>query len=154
LNRVVFSSQSVEHPTPKNLYEKLDSEFHFDFDPCPLGGTQDGLARLLTPWIGRRVFCNPPYGRGIKDWLERAPEAELAVFLLPAKTDTKWFHALVLPIAQEIRFIKGRLKFGGAKFNAPFPSMIVIFTSGEKENCGQGPRRLTNGAQRSGDEKL
>lgn len=63
-------------------------------------------------------------------WLERGLEAEIAVFLIPARTDTKWFHDLVLPNAREIRFLKGRLKFGGATFNAPFPSMIVVFENG------------------------
>lgn len=73
------------------------------------------------------MFCNPPYDRGIAQFLERAPEAEIAVFLLPARTDTKWFHNLILPFAKEIRFVKGRLKFGEAKNSAPFPSMIVIY---------------------------
>jgi hypothetical protein len=72
------------------------------------------------------VFINPPY-RKIAPWLERAHEAEVAVFLIPARTDTRWFHSIVLPHAKEIRFIKGRLKFGGAKTGAPFPSMIVVF---------------------------
>jgi site-specific DNA-methyltransferase (adenine-specific) len=73
------------------------------------------------------VFVNPPYGPGIRKWLERAGEADLAVFLLPARVDTRWFHDLVLPHAREIRFIRGRLKFVGAKHPAPFPSMIVVF---------------------------
>jgi len=127
LNKVVFKSESVEWPTPKALYEQLDAEFRFDFDPCPLGGSQDGLSRLFTRWDGRRVFCNPPYGPEIRKFLERAFEAEIAVYLLPARTDTKWFHELVLPHAKEIRFIRGRLKFGDAENSAPFPSMIVIY---------------------------
>lgn len=124
---VHFSSATVEWPTPVAVYRALDAEFHFDFDPCPLGGSQDGLATLLTPWYGKRVFCNPPYGPGLSQWLERGLEANLAVFLIPARTDTKWFHGIVLPKAKEIRFIKGRLKFGDAINSAPFPSMIVIF---------------------------
>ena len=88
------------------------------------GGTEDGLA---TRWDGRRVFCNPPYGPGLAKWLERGLEANLAVFLIPARTDTRWFHDIVLPKAKEIRFIKGRLKFGDAVNSAPFPSMIVVF---------------------------
>lgn len=98
-----------------------------NFDPCPTNGTNNGLATLLTPWKGLRVFCNPPYGPGIGSWLARATEAELAVFLLPARTDTRWFHEHVLPKALEIRFIRGRLKFGDATNSAPFPSMIVVF---------------------------
>jgi len=127
MKRVLFKSESVEWPTPKAVYERLDAEFRFDFDPCPTNGESDGLATLLTPWRGKRVFCNPPYGPGLRGWLERATEASLAVYLIPARTDTKWFHEIVLPKAAEIRFIKGRLKFGDATNSAPFPSMIVVF---------------------------
>jgi site-specific DNA-methyltransferase (adenine-specific) len=63
----------------------------------------------------------------LRPFLERAREADVAVFLIPARTDTRWFHEIVMPYAKEIRFIKGRLKFGGAKNSAPFPSMIVVF---------------------------
>lgn len=124
---VHFSSATVEWPTPVGVRADLDAEFHFDFDPCPIGGTQDGLSSLFTPWTGKRVFCNPPYGPGLNKWLERGLEADLAVFLIPARTDTRWFHEVVLPKAKEIRFIKGRLKFGDAVNSAPFPSMLVIF---------------------------
>ena len=127
MNRVLFKSQTVEWPTPAKVYEELDREFHFNFDPCPISGTEDGLATLFQSWAGRRLFVNPPYGPQIRKWLERAHEAEVAVFLIPARTDTRWFHDLVLPKAIEIRFIRGRLTFGGAKHPAPFPSMVVIF---------------------------
>lgn len=113
--------------TPAHVYQTLDAEFHFDFDPCPLNGTEDGTAPLFVPWQGRRVYCNPPYGPALRSFLERALEADIAVFLIPARTDTRWFHEIVLPKAKEIRFIKGRLKFGDAKNSAPFPSMIVVF---------------------------
>lgn len=129
---IEFRSQTVEWPTPAWLRAELDAEFHFYFDPCPLGGDVDGLATLLTPWYGKRVFCNPPYGPGIAEWLQRGLDAIVAVFLIPARTDTRWFHEIVLPKAKEIRFIKGRLKFGDATNSAPFPSMIVIFTSGNE----------------------
>jgi hypothetical protein len=86
---VHFSSASVEWPTPAGVYAMLDDEFHFNFDPCPLGGNQDGLASLFTDWRGKRVFCNPPYGSGLGKWLERGLEADLAVFLIPARTDTR-----------------------------------------------------------------
>lgn len=129
MNRVVFKSQSVEWATPKGVYDELAREFSFTFDPCPLGGTENGLSTLFKPWRGERVFCNPPYD-DIKRFLERAHEAELAVYLFPARTDTRWFHDIVLPKAAEIRFIRGRLKFGDAKNSAPFPSMIVIFGAG------------------------
>ena len=124
---VHFMSGNAEWSTPAEVLADLDNEFHFDFDPCPLGGLQDGLSSLFTPWTGKRVFCNPPYGPGLREWLARACEADIAVFLVPARTDTRWFHEIVLPNASEIRFIKGRLKFGNAKYNAPFPSMVVIF---------------------------
>lgn len=127
MNRVLFSSMSPHWATPNAVYEALDAEFHFDFDPCPLG--VDDV--LLTSWIGKRVFCNPPYNREITKFLEHAEESDVAVFLLPARTDTKWFHDFCLPNAKEIRFIKGRLKFGEATNSAPFPSMLVIFARTE-----------------------
>jgi len=125
----IFSSQTVDWPTPRDVYAKLDEEFHFDLDPCPLGGAlwMQGDIPLLCAWEGRRVFCNPPYGPKIADFLRRAREPQLAVFLIPARTDTRWFHELVLPYASEIRFVRGRLKFGDAKNSAPFPSMIVVY---------------------------
>ena len=125
---VLFSSASDRWATPRDVYERLNAEFHFDFDPCPLGGENDGTARLFCDWSGKRVFCNPPYGPKLRSFLERHVEAALSVFLIPARTDTRWFHEIVLPNAKEIRFIKGRLKFGDAKNSAPFPSMIVIFS--------------------------
>lgn len=131
---VHFSSASDRWATPSDLYAALNAEFHFNFDPCPLEGEGDGLAPLFCEWRGKRVFCNPPYGPQIKDWLVRGLEAAVAVFLVPSRTDTKWFHEIVLPTATEIRFVKGRLKFGGAKNCAPFPSMIVVFT--EKRDRG------------------
>jgi len=127
VGNVHFSSATDRWATPQEVYDRLNAEFGFDFDPCPLDGTQDGTAALFVDWRGKRVFCNPPYGPQLRKFLERAPEAELAVFLIPARTDTRWFHEIVLPKAREIRFLKGRLKFGGAKNSAPFPSMVVVF---------------------------
>lgn len=127
MNRVLFSSASDRHATPRAVYAALDREFNFNLDPCPLDGVVDGLSPLYSDWSGKRVFCNPPYGPGLGKWLERGLEAACAVFLIPARTDTRWFHDIVLPKAKEIRFLRGRLKFGGAKYNAPFPSMVVIF---------------------------
>lgn len=125
--KTMSSRASWEWPTPETLYKRLNEEFNFDFDPCPLGGDTDGRSTLFVPWTGKRVFCNPPYGPEIQKFLARAGEADIAVFLLPARTSTKWFHEIVLPKAKEIRFIKGRLYFGGAKNCAPFPCMIVVF---------------------------
>lgn len=122
---VLFSSKSDDWSTPVNLYAELDKEFHFDFDPCPLGGTTG----LEDDW-GAHVFCNPPYSN-IKGFLEKAKcelskGSKVIVFLVPSRTDTRWFHDHVYNQA-EIRFIKGRLKFGNSKNSAPFPSMIAIF---------------------------
>ena len=123
-NAVLFSSASMHWPTPKAVYDALDAEFRFDYDPCPLRSEGDGLA---VSWAGKRVYCNPPYGPGIGDWLRHGLDAVVAVYLLPARTDTKWFHEIALPNAREVRFLRGRLKFGDAKNGAPFPSMLVIF---------------------------
>jgi hypothetical protein len=122
-----FSSASEHWATPAETYSALDSEFHFDYDPCPLRSEEDGLRQS---WAGKRVYCNPPYGPKIRAFLERGLEAEVAVFLIPARTDTKWMHEIVLLHAKEIRFLKGRLKFGDAKNSAPFPSMVVVFENG------------------------
>ena len=121
-------SQSVDWATPKGVYDALDAEFHFTDDPCPLYGasSEDGLAR---EW-GSSTFVNPPYGRAIGLWTEKARKeaggGKTVVMLIPSRTDTQWWHRDVMT-ADEIRFIKGRLKFGDAKNSAPFPSAIVVF---------------------------
>lgn len=112
--------------TPAGLYTELNEEFKFSFDPCPTNPQYDGLS---ANW-GMRNFCNPPYGRQITAWIKKGYEeslkGKLVVFLLPSRTDTQWFHNYIMK-ADEIRFIKGRLKFGGAKNSAPFPSCIAVF---------------------------
>jgi len=123
---VLFSHKSDHWSTPKDLYNRLDDEFGFDYDPCPLRGKKDGLD---SNWNGV-AFCNPPYSNS-RAFIEKAiseikkGRCKLAVFLLPARTDTSWFHDLIYN-NYEIRFIRGRLKFGNSKNSAPFPSMIVI----------------------------
>ena len=87
---------------------------------------------------GERVFCNPPYGKEIAKWVQKSVEESrkkntLVVMLIPARTDTKYFHDFIYGKA-EIRFIRGRLKFGNAKTAAPFPSMVVIFRNEEDSN--------------------
>lgn len=123
---VHFSSQRLDWQTPKVVYEILDAEFHFDFDPCPHDPTFDGLN---VSW-GNSNFVNPPYGREIGKWLkkgyEESQQGKTVVFLIPSRTDTRWWHDYVMK-AQEIRFIKGRLKFGNATNSAPFPSAIIVF---------------------------
>jgi DNA N-6-adenine-methyltransferase (Dam) len=84
-----FSSATDRWSTPRDLYTALDAEFRFTFDPCPLDGDIDGTNPLLSQWGGQRVFCNPPYGPKIRGFLERAHEANLAVYLLPARTSSE-----------------------------------------------------------------
>ena len=131
-----FSSLKQDGKTPTDLYEKLDKEFHFDFDPCPPNADFNGLE---IDWK-KSNFVNPPFNQQ-KLWIKKAYEESLknngkwslknkiCVLLLPARTDTKIFHEIILPYAKEIRFIKGRLKFQQYKNSAPFPSMIVIFNA-------------------------
>ena len=127
LSRVVFSSMSDHWSTPSSVYDALNNEFGFTFDPCPLESDSDGLT---VQWTGN-VFCNPPYSK-IPSFIRKGlyhlgmRDCRLLVFLVPARTDTDWFHRYVIGLA-EIRFIKGRLKFGGAKTSAPFPSMVCIW---------------------------
>lgn len=124
--KVHYSSIKETWKTPKVFYEKLDEEFDFDFDPCPSDPQFDGLS---IEW-GNSNFVNPPYGNVIGKWLEKAVDEQskgkTSVFLIPSRTDTRWWHNYVMN-ADEIRFIKGRLRFEGATDNAPFPSVVVIF---------------------------
>lgn len=121
---VHFSSVTDHWSTPKEVYDNLNKEFNFDDDPCPLGGT-DGLCR---DW-GQSVFVNPPYSN-IKEWVayaySQSRKGKTVVMLIPSRTDTKWWHEYVM-CGAEIRFCRGRLRFGDAKNSAPFPSAIVIF---------------------------
>ena len=122
--------------TPEDLYNKLNDEFDFDFDPCPLFAKFDGLQE---EW-GKRNYINPPYSRKLKEAfilkaIEESKKGKLCVMLLPVSTSTKIFHEHILPNKKEIRFIKGRLKFSGYNTKGEFvnnkcgmhDSMIVIF---------------------------
>lgn len=135
---VMFSSKTEMWETPQDFFDKLNEEFHFTLDVCAIPENAkcenfytpeiDGLTQ---PWTGT-VWCNPPYGRQIGSWVRRALFASVAgntvVMLLPARTDTRWFHEYIYGRENvEIRFIRGRLKFGGSKNSAPFPSMVVVF---------------------------
>ena len=138
VNKALFSSASIEWATPQEVYDKLNDEFHFTLDPCALPSNAK-CAKYYTPnedglmqdWGGEVVFCNPPYGRQLGSWVRKCREESWkpntkVVMLIPARTDTRWFHDHIYN-KSEIRFIKGRLKFGNSKASAPFPSMIVIF---------------------------
>jgi len=132
----MFSSAKGTWETPDDLYHVLDTEFHFTLDTS---SQENGFDAFKNPWTGR-VYCNPPYGRDVYWWIREGylsiygnfHTAETVVFLLPARTDTRWFHEFILGKA-EIRFIKGRLRFKGAHASAPFPSMIVIFRLPQKD---------------------
>lgn len=135
----MFTSRTDEWATPSKLFAELDAEFHFDLDPCatpenhkcPEYFTKEENG-LLQNWGGRRVFCNPPYGKAMPAWVRKCSEeakkpGTLVVMLIPARTDTSYFHDYIYKKAREIRFLRGRLHFNDAKNAAPFPSMIVIF---------------------------
>lgn len=123
---VHFSSVRLDWQTPDHVRNKLVKEFGAMFDPCPSIPTFDGLKIGWAKWN----FVNPPYGREIPKWCKKAYEeslkGNLVVMLIPSRTDTRWWHDYIMK-ANEIRFIKGRLKFKGAKNSAPFPSCIVVF---------------------------
>lgn len=136
--KTLFSSASEEWATPQELFDKLNEEFNFTLDPCATPQNhkceqyftkeQDGLK---MDWGGQCVFCNPPYGRSLKEWVKKCyteslKEGTVVVMLIPARTDTQYFHDYIQH-RSEVRFIRGRLKFGEAENGAPFPSMIVIY---------------------------
>lgn len=139
---VMYSSKRNDWSTPSDFYNELNNEFHFDLDVCAdeynhkcknyFTEKDDGL---IQNWEGHICFCNPPYGKSIKDWVakgyyEGTKPNTTVVMLIPARTDTKYFHQYIYHKA-EIRFIKGRLKFGDSKNSAPFPSMVVIYKGPE-----------------------
>lgn len=139
MNReVMFSSKTDQWATPNSFFAEIDKEFHFTLDPCAdefnhkcdkwYGVESNGL---LQDWGGYRVFCNPPYGREIIKWVRKAyyeshKDNTLVCMLIPARTDTKYFHDYIQHRA-EVRFIRGRLKYGSSENAAPFPSMLVIW---------------------------
>lgn len=137
MNKVHFSSKTEEWATPQAFFDELNKEFSFTLDVCAnetnakcnryFTKEHDGL---LQKWDHELVWMNPPYGREIGKWVKKASEARggVVVCLLPARTDTKYFHEYIYKNPRStIRFIKGRLKFGDSKNSAPFPSMVVIF---------------------------
>lgn len=137
-NDLMFSSKSNEWATPKQFYDDLNKEFNFTLDPCCTHEnakcekyyTQEENG-LLQSWQGETVFCNPPYGKEQKAWIKKAYDEwtkgnTIIVMLIPSRTDTEAFHDYIYGKA-EIRFLRGRLKFGDSKNSAPFPSMIAIY---------------------------
>ena len=131
-------SKTDDWATPQYLFDEWNAKYQFDLDAAasstnhkcdnwygldhPEESRRDGLAQ---GWTGT-TWVNPPYGRVLNQWVGHAAEQlSPVVMLLPARTDTRWFHSYC--INQRITFIKGRVKFGGSSFGAPFPSMIVEF---------------------------
>lgn len=133
---VMFSSEKMDWTTPQDFYNKLNDEFNFTLDPC---STKENAKCnkfytiednwLKQDWSWETVFCNPPYGREISNWVKKCSEEKTKIVLLiPARTDTKYFHDYIYKKENvEIRFIKWRLKFWNGNNPAPFPSMICIF---------------------------
>ena len=142
MNKSLLSTGKNDWETPKDFFEKLNKEFHITLDPCASEENHkcekfytEKENGLLQDWSGEVVFCNPPYTAKEQDvWVKKCYEESkraTVVMLVPARTDTKRFHKYILPYA-EIRFLKGRLTFVGAKDPAPFPNMVVIFRPEEK----------------------
>lgn len=137
-NDLMFSQKTDVWATPEHVFDVLNEEFGFTLDPCTNGEnakcgkfyteSEDGLAQ---DWGGEVVFMNPPYS-DCKGWMKKAMESArcgaIVVCLVPARTDTKWWHEYAMN--GEIRLIKGRLKFGDGKGNAPFPSAVIVFRRG------------------------
>lgn len=133
----LMTSLTCEWATPQWLFDELNKEFNFTLDPCANDKNTkckkyftintDGLSQ---DWSQDIVFMNPPYGREIKKWIQKAYEewqkGATIVMLIPSRTDTQYWHRYIMK-AKEIRFIKGRLKFNDSKNSAPFPSAVVIF---------------------------
>lgn len=127
MNKAMTTSKPPSYRTPKDFYEELDAEFHFNDDPCPLGGI-NGVDGLSRSW-GTSTYMNPPYSKPAP-WVKKAYEESLqgktVVGLLRGDTSTNWFHDWVKDKA-EIRFVKGRIKFNGKP--APFASIIAVWKS-------------------------
>jgi len=144
LTKGMFSSTTDEWETPQDLFDELNKEFGFTLDVCATEQNAKvnkyytkSTNGLNSAWYNNICWMNPPYGRAIGNWVRKAflenhINHVLTVCLLPARTDTKWFHDYIYNKA-EIRFLKGRLKFGDSKNSAPFPSMIVIFKHTTKQ---------------------
>ena len=135
----LFSSATNEWYTPQDFFNKLDKTYNFTLDPCCTHEsakcktyyTQEDNG-LSKSWEGHTVFMNPPYGREIKDWIKKAYNEgqkfnTTVVCLIPARTDTKYWHDYCMK-ANQIKFVRGRLKFGDGAGSAPFPSAVVVFS--------------------------
>jgi site-specific DNA-methyltransferase (adenine-specific) len=119
---------SDNYATPQKFYNKINNEFNFDYDPCPFKSEFDGLQEN---WYGN-IYINPPYS-GIEPFIKKGIEelkngnAKKCVYLIPVRSDTKYWHNLIMKYATEIRFVQGRLNFNESKSPAPFPCVLIIF---------------------------
>ena len=139
MNNVVFSSDRQDWETPQAFFDAVNDEFQFTLDACATA-TNAKCERFFSPeddalsqyWSGV-VWMNPPYGYQIGSWIQKAyiesRNDTTVVCLIPAKTETRWWHNFVMRAA-EIRLIKGRMRFSGSPINAPFPSALVVFKPG------------------------
>jgi site-specific DNA-methyltransferase (adenine-specific) len=136
MHRSLFSSATAEWATPNWLFEALDREFGFTLDVCAThenAKCRKHFTRvengLVQDWSDHVVFMNPPYGREIGCWMQKAYESARSgatvVCLVPARTDTEWWHKYAM--RGEVRLLRGRLRFGNSQNSAPFPSAIVVF---------------------------
>lgn len=146
VDAALFSSATTEWSTPQDFFDRLNREFNFGLDAaadkdnakCPYYFTQQ-IDGLRQDWVcDGSVWCNPPYGRGASmSWVKKGHDeaikhGQTVVMLVPSRTDTRWFHDFVYQrIGVEVRFVRGRLKFGGSKNSAPFPSMVIVFRGTE-----------------------
>lgn len=143
MNAALLSSNNLSWCTPPEFFNELDREFHFNLDPAATDKSAK-CAKYYTPlddglskdWGGCRVFCNPPYGRHIQDWVRKGYEESqkpgtLVVMLIPARTDTSYYHDYIFGGKAEVRFLRGRLYFtdenGEPGGRAPFPSAVIIW---------------------------
>jgi phage N-6-adenine-methyltransferase len=140
MNQGMYTSKSDNWETPQWLFDELDCVFHFVTDVCATDDNKkcdrffdEKIDGLKQHWVGN-CWMNCPYGRAIGSWVKKAYDSKEActVCLLPARTDTKWWQNYVMK-ADVIKFLKGRLKFGGGQNSAPFPSAIVIFNLFKQE---------------------
>ncbi|MBA8760793.1 adenine methyltransferase [Staphylococcus schleiferi subsp. coagulans] len=157
---VHFSSKTNEWTTPQSFFDRINQEFGFTLDPCS-DGENAKCQKYYTPnndglkqdWSKDTVFMNPPYGRDIKFWVEKAYKESLkgatVVCLIPARTDTTYWHDYIFGKASEIRFIKGRLKFGGSKNSAPFPSALVVFLEVKQTQQKSEPIQIYKGVHKT-----
>lgn len=136
INAGLLSSSTDQWATPRAFFDQWDARFRFELDVCADAGNakcrryfsadDDGLAQEWAPF---RCWMNPPYGREIGRWMQKALEESrrgaLVVCLVPARTDTAWWHDYAMH--GRVVFVRGRLRFGEAKNSAPFPSAVVIF---------------------------